>query len=83
MKKLFCLLFALLLPLTALGEGWEVSVLPPFTPWEPQTITVRRSDAMFGGLLLVNPWHTRPAQRRDVRRTAAGQPVAHPSGGLR
>ena len=26
MKKLFCLLFALLLPLTALGEGWEVSV---------------------------------------------------------
>ena len=61
MKKLFCLLFALLLPLTALGEGWEVSVLSPFAPAEPQTITVLRSNAMFGGLLLVNPWHTRPA----------------------
>ena len=44
----------------AKSEGWDVVDLTTFPLEAPGNITVNRSSAMFGGLLLVNEWHSRP-----------------------
>lgn len=41
-------------------EGWDVVDLTNYPLELPTTITVSRSEAMLGGLLLVNEWHERP-----------------------
>lgn len=44
----------------AASEGWDVIDLTNYPLEVPGTVTVSRTDAMFGGLLLVNEWHSRP-----------------------
>ncbi|MBQ8201624.1 MAG: D-alanyl-D-alanine carboxypeptidase family protein [Clostridia bacterium] len=44
----------------AAREGWDVIDLTNYPLEAPGTETVSRSDIMFGGLLLVNEWHSRP-----------------------
>ena len=46
---------------TPAQEGWDVIDLTTYPLEAPGTKTVTRSDVMFGGLLLVNEWHSRPA----------------------
>ena len=46
---------------TPAAEGWDVIDLTTYPLEAPGTVTISRSDAMFGGLLLVNEWHSRPA----------------------
>lgn len=45
----------------AAQEGWDVIDLTNYPLEVPGTVTISRADAMFGGLLLVNEWHSRPA----------------------
>lgn len=45
----------------AASEGWDVIDLTNYPLEAPGTVTVSRGSAMFGGLLLVNEWHSRPA----------------------
>ena len=45
----------------AAAEGWDVIDLTTYPLEAPGKVTVSRSDVMFGGLLLVNEWHSRPA----------------------
>lgn len=49
----------------AAPEGWDVIDLTNYPLESPGTVTVSREDAMFGGLLLVNEWHSRPADFDD------------------
>lgn len=44
----------------AAQEGWDVIDLTNYPLEVPGTVTISRADAMFGGLLLVNEWHSRP-----------------------
>ncbi len=44
----------------AASEGWDVIDLSTFPLEAPENVTVTRRSAMFGGLLLVNEFHTRP-----------------------
>ena len=44
----------------AASQGWDVIDLTTYPLESPYNRTVSRSDAMFGGLLLVNEWHSRP-----------------------
>jgi len=44
----------------AAQQGWDVIDLTNYPLEAPGTVTVSRADAMFGGLLLVNEWHSRP-----------------------
>ena len=46
---------------TPAQEGWDVIDLTTYPLEAPGTKNVTRSDVMFGGLLLVNEWHSRPA----------------------
>ncbi|MBQ2951948.1 MAG: M15 family metallopeptidase [Clostridia bacterium] len=46
---------------TPAQEGWDVVDLTTYPLEAPGTVTISRTDAMFGGLLLVNEWHSRPA----------------------
>lgn len=41
-------------------EGWDVVDLTGYPLESPGTVTVSRAEAMHGGLLLVNEWHSRP-----------------------
>jgi len=50
---------------TAASEGWDVIDLTNYPLEVPGQITVNRADVMFGGLLLVNEWHSRPADFDD------------------
>ena len=43
------------------AEGWDVIDLTAYPLEGSQTVTVLRSEAMNNGLLLVNEWHSRPA----------------------
>ncbi len=45
---------------TAKAEGWDVIDLTNYPLEAPGTMTVARENLMFGGLLLVNEWHSRP-----------------------
>ncbi len=45
----------------AAKEGWDVIDLTNYPLEAPGSVSVTRADAMFGGLLLVNEWHSRPA----------------------
>lgn len=45
----------------AAQEGWDAIDLTNYPLEVPGTVTISRADAMFGGLLLVNEWHSRPA----------------------
>ncbi len=49
----------------AASEGWDVIDLTNYPLEVPGQITVNRADVMFGGLLLVNEWHSRPADFDD------------------
>ncbi len=42
-------------------EGWDVVDLTNYPLEVPGRVNVNRSDIMNNGLLLVNPWHSRPA----------------------
>lgn len=42
------------------AEGWDVVDLTTYPLEAPGTVRVNRSDVMYGGLLLVNEWHSRP-----------------------
>lgn len=42
------------------GEGWEVVDLTNYPLENAQTVTMTRQDTMYGGMLLVNEWHSRP-----------------------
>ena len=44
----------------AASQGWDVIDLTHYPLESPYSRSVSRSDAMFGGLLLVNEWHSRP-----------------------
>ncbi len=44
----------------AAAEGWDVIDLTTYPLEVPGSVTVSRADVMFGGLLLVNEWHSRP-----------------------
>lgn len=44
----------------AASEGWDVIDLTTYPLEAPGSVTVSRGDVMFGGLLLVNEWHSRP-----------------------
>ena len=44
----------------AAAQGWDVVDLTNYPLEVPGQITVNREDVMFGGLLLVNEWHSRP-----------------------
>ena len=41
-------------------EGWDVIDLTNYALENPYTVAATRADAMHGGLLLVNEWHSRP-----------------------
>ncbi len=45
----------------AAREGWDVVDLTNYPLEAPGTATVNRADIMHNGLLLVNEWHSRPA----------------------
>ena len=45
---------------TQKSEGWDVIDLTNYPLENPYTVTATRADAMHGGLLLVNEWHSRP-----------------------
>ena len=42
------------------AQGWDVVDLTTYPLEAPGTKQVNRTDVMFGGLLLVNEWHSRP-----------------------
>ncbi len=64
---------------TPAQEGWDVIDLTTYPLEAPGTITVSRSDIMFGGLLLVNEWHSRPADF-DETAVVAIHSYAHDAG---
>ncbi|MCR4882451.1 MAG: D-alanyl-D-alanine carboxypeptidase family protein [Clostridiales bacterium] len=43
------------------GQGWEVLDLTSYPLESVSTKTVARQDALYNGMLLVNEWHSRPA----------------------
>ena len=45
----------------AKAEGWDVIDLTTYPLEAPGKITVNRADVMYGGMLLVNEWHSRPS----------------------
>ena len=45
---------------SAAPEGWDVIDLTNYPLEVPGKVTVQRADLMFGGMLLVNEWHSRP-----------------------
>lgn len=45
---------------TPVGQGWEVVNLTNYPLENAQTVTMTRQEAMYGGMLLVNEWHSRP-----------------------
>ena len=45
----------------AKAEGWDVIDLTNYPLEAPGSVTVSREDVMYNGLLLVNEWHSRPA----------------------
>ena len=42
-------------------EGWDIVDLTNYPLENPVSVSATRADAMHGGLLLVNEWHSRPA----------------------
>ena len=46
---------------TPAGQGWEVLDLTNYPLEVPQTQQVERQEALYNGMLLVNEWHSRPA----------------------
>ena len=56
----------------AASEGWDVLDLTTYPLERPGMTTVRREQAMFGGLLLVNEWHSRPEDFREPLRSGSG-----------
>ena len=45
---------------TQKSDGWDVIDLTNYPLENPYTVSMSRADAMHGGLLLVNEWHSRP-----------------------
>ena len=45
---------------TQKSDGWDVIDLTNYPLENPYTVSMTRADAMHGGLLLVNEWHSRP-----------------------
>ena len=45
---------------TQKSEGWDVIDLTNYPLENPYSVSLSRADAMHGGLLLVNEWHSRP-----------------------
>lgn len=45
---------------TPTGEGWEIVDLTNYPLENAQTRTMTRQETMYGGMLLVNEWHSRP-----------------------
>ena len=45
---------------TQKSEGWDILDLTNYPLENPSSIAATRADAMHGGLLLVNEWHSRP-----------------------
>ena len=43
------------------GSGWEVVDLTTYPLESASTLSVARQDALYNGMLLVNEWHSRPA----------------------
>ncbi len=48
-------------------EGWDVIDLTNYPLEAAGTVTVNRADIMNNGLLLVNPWHSRPEDFSDEK----------------
>jgi len=46
---------------TPAGEGWEVVDLTNYPLESVSMRTINRQDALYNGMLLVNEWHSRPA----------------------
>ena len=42
-------------------EGWDIIDLTSYPLENPRSVAATRAEAMHGGLLLVNEWHSRPA----------------------
>ena len=51
-------------------EGWDVIDLSDIPLETANTVSVTRADAMQGGLLLVNEWHSRPNDFNDAIMTS-------------
>ena len=45
---------------TQKSDGWDVIDLTNYPLENPYSVSMTRADAMHGGLLLVNEWHSRP-----------------------
>lgn len=48
------------------SEGWDVVDLTNYPLENPGSITLTRQDLMYGGMLLVNQWHSRPDDFDDA-----------------
>ena len=48
------------------SEGWDVVDLTNYPLETPGSITLTRQDLMYGGMLLVNQWHSRPDDFDDA-----------------
>ena len=53
-------------------EGWDVIDLTNYPLENPYTVTATRAQAMHGGLLLVNEWHSRPGDFDESVMTSIG-----------
>lgn len=54
-------------------EGWEILDLSEYPLENRQTVSVSRADVMNNGLLLVNPWHSRPDDFSEAELVSIGQ----------
>lgn len=48
------------------SEGWDVVDLTNYPLENPGSITLTRQELMYGGMLLVNQWHSRPDDFDDA-----------------
>ncbi len=54
------------------SEGWDVVDLTNYPLENPGSITLTRQDLMYGGMLLVNQWHSRPDDFDDAGVVSVG-----------
>lgn len=57
---------------TPTGAGWEVIDLTNYPLENPTTIPTDRQTTMNNGMLLVNQWHSRPADFQETALTSVG-----------